>query len=85
MSSKNFNLLIDTSDIRQQFLSNKVKSLDCIFYTHQHTDQTHGINDLRYFLKIKIKFLYTQIKVRVIICLIHSNIVSKKQVNFILQ
>ena len=50
VSAKNFNLLIDTSpDVRQQFLQNKIKSLDCIFYTHQHADQTHGINDLRYF------------------------------------
>ena len=50
LKAKNFNLLIDSSpDIRQQFLSNKVKSLDCVFYTHQHADQTHGINDLRFF------------------------------------
>ena len=50
LSTKNFNLLIDSSpDIRQQFLANKVKSLDCVFYTHQHADQTHGINDLRFF------------------------------------
>ena len=50
LSTKNFNLLIDSSpDIRQQFLNNKVKSLDCVFYTHQHADQTHGINDLRFF------------------------------------
>ncbi len=50
LSTKNFNLLIDSSpDIRQQFLYNKVKSLDCVFYTHQHADQTHGINDLRFF------------------------------------
>ena len=50
LSTKKFNLLIDTSpDIRQQFLQNKVKFLDCVFYTHQHADQTHGINDLRYF------------------------------------
>ena len=50
LKTKNFNLLIDTSpDVRHQFLSNKIKSLDCIFYTHQHADQTHGINDLRYF------------------------------------
>ena len=50
LKSKNFNILIDTSpDVRYQFLQNKIKSLDCIFYTHQHGDQTHGINDLRYF------------------------------------
>ena len=50
LSGKNFNLLIDSSpDLRQQFLQNKIKSLDCVFYTHQHADQTHGINDLRFF------------------------------------
>ena len=50
LSAKNFKLLIDTSpDVRQQFLHNKIKNLDCIFYTHQHADQTHGINDLRSF------------------------------------
>ena len=50
LSANNFNLLIDSSpDIRHQFLKNKIKSLDCVFYTHQHADQTHGINDLRYF------------------------------------
>ena len=50
LSAKNFKLLIDTSpDVRQQFLQNKIKDLDCIFYTHQHADQTHGINDLRLF------------------------------------
>ena len=50
LKSKNFNILFDTSpDVRHQFLKNKIKSLDCIFYTHQHGDQTHGINDLRYF------------------------------------
>ena len=50
LSVKNFNLLIDSSpDVKQQFLQNNVKSLDCIFYTHLHADQTHGINDLRFF------------------------------------
>ena len=50
LTSKNFNLLIDTSpDIKNQFLTNKIKSIDCVFYTHLHGDQTHGINDLRYF------------------------------------
>ena len=57
LSAKNFNLLIDSSpDIKEQFIKNKVKDLNCIFYTHQHADQTHGINDLRsFYLKNKIK------------------------------
>ena len=56
LKSDKFNLLIDTSpDVRYQFLSNKIKSLDCIFYTHQHGDQTHGINDLRVFYLKKKK------------------------------
>ena len=50
ISSTGYNILIDTSpDVRLQFLQNKIKSLDCIFYTHLHADQTHGINDIRYF------------------------------------
>ncbi len=48
-SSKN-NILIDTSpDLKLQLLNNKVKNINKIFYTHSHGDQTHGINDLRFF------------------------------------
>ena len=44
------NVLIDTSpDLRQQMLNQKVKSIDKVFYSHMHGDQTHGINDLRSF------------------------------------
>ena len=44
------NILIDTSqDLRFQLLKNKIKSIDKVFYTHLHADQTHGINDLRPF------------------------------------
>ena len=44
------NFLIDTSpDLRFQLLKNKIKSIDKVFYTHFHADQTHGINDLRPF------------------------------------
>ena len=44
------NILIDTSpDLRQQFLSNKIKNINSVLYTHEHADQTHGINELRPF------------------------------------
>ncbi len=47
---KNFNILIDTSpDLRNQLISNKIKTIDKVFYSHPHADQTHGINDLRIF------------------------------------
>ena len=50
------NILIDTSpDLRHQLLHNKIKSIDRVFYTHLHADQTHGINDLRPFFMIKKK------------------------------
>ena len=51
----NENILIDTSpDLRQQLISNKIKSINRVFYTHLHADQTHGINDLRsFFLNMK--------------------------------
>ena len=50
ISSKNLNILIDTSpDLKSQLLKNKVKNIDKVFYTHSHADQTHGINELRVF------------------------------------
>ena len=50
------NILIDTSpDLRSQLLKNKIRSIDTVFYTHLHADQTHGINDLRPFFLINKK------------------------------
>ena len=50
------NFLIDTSpDLRSQLLKNKIRSIDKVFYTHLHADQTHGINDLRPFFLINKK------------------------------
>ncbi len=45
---KSLNVLIDTSpDIKNQLLYNKINKIDYILYTHDHGDQTHGINELR--------------------------------------
>ena len=41
-------VLIDTSpDLREQLLDADVKRLDAILFTHDHADQTHGIDDVR--------------------------------------
>ena len=41
-------VLIDTSpDLREQLLAAEVTRLDAILYTHDHADQTHGIDDVR--------------------------------------
>ena len=46
----NLSILIDTSpDIKNQFLKNKIKSLNAIIYTHEHADQTTGIFEMRPF------------------------------------
>ncbi len=41
-------ILIDTGcDLREQLLSADVDRVDAVFYTHEHADHTHGIDDLR--------------------------------------
>jgi phosphoribosyl 1,2-cyclic phosphate phosphodiesterase len=46
-------VLIDTSpDMREQMLATQVQHLDAVWYTHEHADHTHGIDELRgYFLR----------------------------------
>ena len=45
---KRTEVLIDTSpDMRQQLIAASVRWLDGVLYTHDHADQSHGIDDLR--------------------------------------
>jgi phosphoribosyl 1,2-cyclic phosphate phosphodiesterase len=43
-------LLIDTPpDLRQQLLGAGISRVDAVWFTHDHADHTHGIDDLRVF------------------------------------
>jgi phosphoribosyl 1,2-cyclic phosphate phosphodiesterase len=41
-------VLVDTSpDLREQLLAARVPRVDAVLFSHDHADQTHGIDDLR--------------------------------------
>ena len=41
-------IVIDTSpDLREQLIDTHVDHIEAVFLTHEHADQTHGIDDLR--------------------------------------
>jgi phosphoribosyl 1,2-cyclic phosphate phosphodiesterase len=47
-SDEGMRLLVDTStDLRQQLLANGIDKVDAVFWTHDHADHCHGIDDLR--------------------------------------
>ncbi len=50
-------VLIDTSpDIREQLVSNNIKNISSVVFTHEHADQTSGLFELRpFFWKYKKK------------------------------
>ena len=57
---RGISIIIDTSpDIKNQLLNNKIKKIDFVVYTHDHADQTHGINELRPFFWINKKKIPT--------------------------
>ena len=44
------NILIDTSpDIKEQLITNKVKHISSVLFSHEHSDQTNGLFELRPF------------------------------------
>lgn len=53
LSWKNYNYVIDCGpDFRQQMLTNEVDKLDGILFTHEHSDHTAGLDDIRpYFFR----------------------------------
>jgi phosphoribosyl 1,2-cyclic phosphate phosphodiesterase len=52
LSTNEISLLIDTSpDLRKQALDHNITNLDAILYTHEHSDHTNGIDELRPFSK----------------------------------
>ncbi|MFT4091961.1 MAG: MBL fold metallo-hydrolase, partial [Asticcacaulis sp.] len=47
-ASVNTALLVDTSpDFREQALKAGLTHIDAVLWTHDHADQTHGIDDMR--------------------------------------
>lgn len=57
---KKTNVLIDTPpDIREQLISANVKHIDGVVFTHDHADQTHGIDDVRAFALVQKKQIPT--------------------------
>ena len=61
----NNSILIDTSpDIKNQLITNKIKNLSSVIYSHEHADQTSGLFELRpFFWKYKKKInIYGNLK-----------------------
>lgn len=47
-SAEGTRLLVDTSpDLRSQLLATEIDKVDAVFWTHDHADHCHGVDDLR--------------------------------------
>lgn len=47
-SEKGARVLVDTSpELRLQLVANRVDRVDAVFFTHDHADHTHGLDDIR--------------------------------------
>ncbi len=56
LESNDRRLLIDTPpELRLQLVDARVGDIDAVWYTHQHADHTHGIDDLRVFSMLRGK------------------------------
>tara|TARA_B100001123_G_C15254157_1_gene1003978 strand:+ start:912 stop:1688 length:777 start_codon:yes stop_codon:yes gene_type:complete len=77
-------VLIDTSpDVKQQLLSNKIKDISSVIFTHEHADQTNGLFELRpFFWKHKKRInIYGNLTTINDLKKRHSYLFKKKSVN----
>jgi phosphoribosyl 1,2-cyclic phosphate phosphodiesterase len=58
IESRGTKILIDTSvDFRQQMLTNSIKDIDAVLYTHHHVDHIFGMDDLRQYTQKHNKYI----------------------------
>ena len=54
ISHNDIDILIDCGpDFRQQAIRAKLKKIDAVLFTHEHSDHTAGLDDLRPFFFVK--------------------------------
>jgi phosphoribosyl 1,2-cyclic phosphate phosphodiesterase len=59
ISWENYTYVVDCGpDFRQQMLASKCDKMDGIIFTHEHSDHTAGIDDIRPFNLDKVKSLF---------------------------
>lgn len=47
-SERGTRILVDTApELRLQLVANRINRIDALFFTHEHADHTHGLDDIR--------------------------------------